>query len=140
MENFKLDLTQLTPVAEADRIKGNWYVVADYLNDDTPPILQFKERNLDTSGSIWEYWLQIPPNLPGFPKSELPDEFELKQGEHEYYSEYRERWMHISAMTGTNNITFRRTKPTLPELTIPSGTKSEQIEAVRKILEELETK
>ena len=85
------------------------------------------------------YWFAIPPNLPGFPKSELPDVFELKQGEHEYYSEYHERWMHISAMTGTNNITFRRTKPTLPELTIPSGTKSEQIEAVKKILEELET-
>lgn len=139
MENFKLDLTQLTPVAEADRIKWNWYVVAN-ITDSNPWIVQWGENDLDIDSLEWNFWFAIPPNLPGFPKSELPDEFELKQGEHEYYSEYHERWMHISALTGSNNITFRRTKPTLPELTIPSGTKSEQIEAVKKILEELETK
>jgi hypothetical protein len=133
MENFKLDLTQLTHVEEKDRIKGNWYVVADYLNDDTPPILQFKERNLDTGSSNWKYWLQIPPNLPGFPKSELPDEFELKAGEWDYYNKWTRCW------EKSKGAKYRRNKQ-LPELTIPSGTKEDQIEAVRKILEELETK
>lgn len=80
------------------------------------------------------YWFQIPPNLPGFPKSELPDEFELKEGEWEaVLTNQVDRW------ELTPGMKYRRIK-SLPELTIPSGTKSEQIEAVKKILEELETK
>lgn len=139
MENFKLDLTQLTPVAEADRIKGNWYVVCDHI--DHPCSLSIRrwhsqKYDMNQGGgcsTYFVYWFAIPPNLPGFPKSELPDKFELKVGEWEYYNTYTRCW---EKSTGA---IYRRIKH-LPKLTIPSGTKSEQIEAVRKILEELETK
>lgn len=146
MDNFKLDLTQLTPVAEADRIRGNWYVVADNLNQYGGISQWHSGRNRISpndgdEGIKYDFWFAIPPGLPGFPKSDLPDEFELVQNKHEYYSHYHEKWMHISALTGENEILFRRKpKPTLPELTIPSGTLEEQIEATKKILAELETK
>jgi hypothetical protein len=139
MENFKLDLTQLTPVEEKDRIKGNWYLVCDHI--DSPCDLSIRrwhsqKYDMNQGGgcsTYFVYWFAIPPNLPGFPKSELPDEFELKAGEWDYYNKWTRCW------EKSKGAKYRRNKQ-LPELTIPSGTKEDQIEAVRKILEELETK
>ena len=132
MENFKLDLTQLTPVAEADRIKGNWYVVADKLNEYGGISQWHSGRNRISpndgdEGIKFDLWFAIPPNLPGFPKAELPDEFEIVSTD----------WELINIPYGTR---YRKRKPILMPITIPSGTKSEQIEAVRKILAELEAK
>lgn len=136
MEQFTLDLTQLTLVEEKDRIKGNWYVVSDYIEAEKPFILQFGSDNRDSGGTQWKFWFLIPPNLPGFPVScELLDEFELKDREWEFKPDGYE--------TFSSNImggVYRRIKPTLPQLTIPSGTKAEQIAAVKKLLVELEVK
>lgn len=137
MEKFKLDLTQLTSIAEADRIKGNWYVVADDIRQ-YGVIHQWNcENNVihwtGGVGSNWSHWLQIPPNLPGFPKAELPDMLVLKEEEWEYYNTWTSCW------EKSKGAKYRRIKH-LPELTIPPGTKSEQIEAVKKILQELKTK
>ena len=129
MENFKLDLSKLTPVAEADRIKGNWSVVADSMSGNTMiRIAQFDYSRYCLYGTIWHFWFAIPPGLPGFPSGELPDEFELKAGEWECTNFYG-NFVKISV-----NSTFRRIKPTLPELTIPSGTREAQIEFLRKEL------
>jgi hypothetical protein len=137
MENFKLDLTQLTPVEEADRIKGNWYVVADNLNE-RGTIRQWHSGNYSMeyyygSTELHKYWFLIPPGLPGFPVAELPDVFVLNKGEWEYTDKSGK-----FIVVPVNSI-FRKIKH-LPELTIPSGTKAEQIEAVKKLLNELETK
>lgn len=129
MENFKLDLTQLTPVAEKDRVRGNWYVVADLIREEYPRLEQYHESNKDFSDCPWKHWFAIPSNLPGFQTAELPDEFELKAGE----------WLDASGFTVPYSQKFKR-KPPLPELTIPSGTLEEQIDATKKILAELETK
>jgi hypothetical protein len=64
------------------------------------------------------------------PVRELPDEFELKAGEWEKL--YEGDWC-----TLLTTQTYRRIKPTLPQFTIPSGTKSEQIAELEKILAEL---
>jgi hypothetical protein len=134
MEHFKLDLTQLTPVEEKDRVKGNWYFVCDDLRGN-PRIEQYGKDSEDFSGCYWRHWLQIPPGLPGFPVAELPDEIELKWSEWEVQEfinpDYRKLHM---------DVKFKRIKPTLPELTIPSGTRAEQIEGVKKLLAKLETK
>ena len=141
MEQFKLDLTQLTPVEEKDRVKGAWYVLCyqiDLTCDCSLRRWHSKKYDMNQGGECSTYfvnWFAIPPNLPGFPKAELPDEFQINDSEWEFKPDGCETFS-SSIMGGT----YRRTKPALPELTIPSGTKSEQIEAVRKLLAELETK
>ena len=129
METFKLDLSKLTPVAEDDRVKGNWYVVADEMDNESPIITQFYSGNngmmYGEKSVTWNYWFAIPPGLPGFPQAELPDEFELKRGEREYI-ETKTGWM------------VRKVIPKLPQLSIPSGTKSEQVAELKRLLEELE--
>ena len=131
MEQFKLDLTQLEYVREENRIKGNWYVAVDNMETHTPWIVQWHSN--DRSMNAWggqsvkfNFWFEIPPNLPGFPESHLPDLIKLPLNEWSYsYSD--------------SHIVLHKTKRMQP-ITIPSGTKAEQIEAVRKILAELETK
>lgn len=134
MEQFKLDLSKLTPVAEANRIMGNYYIACDDIETKQPVITRWHSGNNQIfdgrKGVYWKHWLQIPPGLPGFPVAELPDEFELKKGE----------WLDASGIMLAYNQTFKRKPVALPEISIPSGTKSEQIEAVKKILEQLETK
>jgi hypothetical protein len=90
MENFKLDLSKLTLVAEKDRVKGNWYVVADEM-DRYGIICQWhscdvalSHHNPEIEGDTWNYWFAIPPNLPGFPVQELPDIIKLPLSEWAY--------------------------------------------------------
>lgn len=154
MDNFKLDLTQLTPVEEKDRVKGNWYLVADRLGDYGTMVQHHSgDAAMDyTDGSLhcnWGLWFLIPPNLPGFPVAELPTmpvvgkEYEFDLGDiitegiltgFEFYSEGDD----IKFIA--EKINLIRPIQSLPSFTIPSGTKAEQIEGVKKILEELETK
>jgi len=139
MNNFKLDLTQLTPVEEKDRVKGNWYVVSDKLEKDTPVMVRFHSgnKNMNMNGeetASWKFWFLIPPSLPGFPVScELLDEFELKEGNWEYSNRSGE--FHVVPI----NSIFRRIKPELPTLTIPSGTRAEQLAKLKEILADFET-
>lgn len=130
---FKLDKTKLIYVRQQDRVKGNWYVVLEDVKSSSPWIVQWhsNDRSMDSWGTEsvkFNFWFEIPPNLPGFPVAELPDAFELDDLE----------W---DVKTTPNSTIIERIKnPNYPELTIPSGTKAEQIEAVRKLLAELETK
>lgn len=144
MENFKLDLTKLTPVAEKDRVKGNWYVVADGMGEGSYPVWINRWHSGDyamrVDGKIfnsWSHWFAIPPNLPGFPVAELPDEIEFKEGEWEYYSDNQRKWRDISGLTLISQIKFRRIKPKLPSLSIPEQTASERREWLQKELEKL---
>ena len=127
-----IDKKTLTYVREENRVQGNWYIVLDkIITLSTPLIVQWHSN--DRSMNAWggqsvkfNFWFEIPPNLPGFPKAELPDLIKLPLNEWSYsYSD--------------SHIVLHKTKRMQP-ITIPSGTKAEQIEAVRKILAELETK
>ena len=138
MDNFKLDLTQLTPVEEKDRVKGNYYVALDNKTSSPPWIVQWhsSDRSMNTlqEPSVrFKHWFAIPPGLPGFPVAELPDEFELKWSEWEIQEFINPQFLKLKM-----DIKFRRIKHLKP-ITIPSGTRAEQIEAVRKLLNELQT-
>jgi hypothetical protein len=127
-----LDKKTLTYVREEDRIQGNWYIVLDKIASSPPWIVQWHsgDRSMDAWGGQsvqFNFWFAIPPNLPGFPKSDLPDLIKLPLNEWSY------------SYSNLSHIVLHRTKR-MPSLTIPSGTKAEQIEAVRKLLAELETK
>ena len=125
-----LDKTKLTFVRQQDRVQGNWYIVLEDVKSSSPLIVQWHSN--DRSMGAWggqsvkfNFWFEILPNLPGFPESDLPDLIKLSLNEWSYsYSD--------------THIVLHKTKR-LPSLTIPSGTKAEQIEAVRKLLNELQT-
>lgn len=145
MENFKLDLSKLTPVAEKDRVKGNWYVVADDKEGfKAPGITQYhsSNRGMDLNGeqswAEWKHWFAIPPNLPGFPVAELPDEFELNVKDWQYKTDTMYDWLNLEKATfdGERIIKHRR-KPNLPELTIPEQTASERKKWLQRELEKL---
>lgn len=138
MDNFKLDITQLTPVEEKDRVKGNWYVAVEDLKTSTPWISQWHSIDrcmnaLQEPSVRFKHWFLIPPNLPGFPVAELPDEINLKGDEWEF------EYPNGNFAKIRSGVKARRITPTLPQLTIPSGTRAEQIEAVKKLLNELQT-
>lgn len=145
MENFKLDLSKLTPVAEKDRVMGNWYVVADFIGDaDTCSIRRYHSGNKDMvqggrPNGHFSHWFLIPPNLPGFPAQELPDEFEVKAGEWSYLNELKDEWnaLFLAMPKGKNLLKLRRIKPTLPELTIPEQTASERMAWLQEELDKL---
>jgi hypothetical protein len=144
MEKFKLDLTKLTPVAEKDRVRGSWYVVADYMGDgNTCSIRRYHSGNKDMvqdgrDSNHYRHWFAIPPNLPGFPVQELPDEFELKAGEWEYESAIYRKFVDVARFSAHKGfMRFRRIKPKLPSLSIPEQTESERREWLIKELERL---
>jgi hypothetical protein len=123
--------SELKQVPVEQRVPGKLYWVSDILEgefDDTAFRI-FKSGNESTTGTNWRYWFALPESM--LPVRELPDEFELKRGEWEYIG--RRGWNEILDF----NVVMTRIKTTLPSLTIPSGSKSEQIAEIEKILAEL---
>lgn len=88
---YKIDLSKLALVELKDRVKGNWYVVANFIDDNSTVAIRrwYSDntamlQNGNQDSCAWSKWFEIPPNLPGFPKAELPDELILKGDEWEY--------------------------------------------------------
>jgi len=136
MDNFKLDLTQLTPVEEKYRIKGNYYVACDKFGIDIPIILRFHSdsHNMNAHGeksASWKNWFLIPPGLPGFPVAELPDEIEINAGDWE--KQFPSGWRPLQESHKLRRINK------LPTLTIPSGTRAEQLAKLKELLAAFET-
>jgi hypothetical protein len=121
----KIELKQV-PVEQ--RVPGRIYGVGNTLRDSLNRVRIFASGSGDIEGIFWAYWFELPESM--LPVRELPDEFELKKFEWEKL--YEGEWCIL-----LTTQTIRRVKPTLPQLTIPSGSKSEQIEALEKILAEL---
>jgi hypothetical protein len=80
-----------------------------------------KRGHYDTADASWTYWFALPESM--FPIQELPDQIKLDLNEWSY--------------SYSNSVILLHRKKIRPELTIPSGTKSEQIEMLEKKLAEL---
>ena len=131
MENFKLDLSKLTPVDEKDRVKGNWYVVADSSNGSKiGAIIQYhsSSRGMDLNGeqswSDWKHWFASPPNLPGFPDATLPDQIRLPLSE----------W----AYSYNQDVIVLHRKKYVPTLVIPACTIEERKRRLQEELDKLD--
>jgi len=123
--------SELTQVPVKKRVPGKLYWVSDILEDefDDTAFRIFKSGNESTTGTNWRFWFEIPESM--LPVRELPDEFELKEGE----------W---DVKTTDGNFSpiycdfeFRRVKTVLNPFCIHAGTKSEQIAELEKRLAEL---
>jgi hypothetical protein len=121
----KIELTQV-PVEQ--RVPGQIYGVADTLDGGLFHVDIHINKN-EGYWAHWIFWFALPESM--LPVQELPDEFELKEGEWEWFGDVFNEWKRA------NGLKYRRIKPTFPELNIPCGTKSEQIEMLEKKLAEL---
>ena len=110
---------QIVPVEQ--RVPGRVYGVSDSLDEKLLRVAIFKSDNKSMVLNTWKYWFAIPESM--LPVQELPDQIKLDLNEWSY--------------SYSNSVILLHRKKTLPELTIPSGTKSEQIAELEKILAEL---
>lgn len=124
MENYKLDLRKLTPVAEKDRVKGNWYVVVDDVMH-RGRIFQWSHEDVSTTGTCWKHWFLIPPNLPGFPDATLPDQIRLPLSE----------W----AYSYNQDVIVLHRKKYIPTMVFPACTVEERKKRLQEELDKLDS-
>jgi hypothetical protein len=110
---------QIVPVEQ--RVPGRVYGVGDRLEGELHRMAFHKKGHNDTADASWNYWFALPESM--LPVRELPDQIKLDLNDWSY--------------SYSNSVILLHRKKTLPELTIPSGTKSEQIAELEKILAEL---
>jgi len=110
---------QIVPVEQ--RVPGMVYGVGDDLDGDLRATSIFKNDNYDIHGMPWTLWFALPESI--LPVRELPDQIKLDLNDWSY--------------SYSNSVILLHRKKIRPELTIPSGTKSEQIEMLEKKLAEL---
>jgi hypothetical protein len=110
---------QIVPVEQ--RVPGRVYGVADTMGGFLKLVKIFGIGSDDIGGTYWRYWFALPESM--FPVRELPDQIKLDLNEWSY--------------SYSNSVILLHRKKIRPELTIPSGTKSEQIEMLEKKLAEL---
>jgi hypothetical protein len=122
--------SELKQVPVEQRVPGRVYGVGNTLRDSLNQVRIFASGSDDIEGIFWAYWFALPESM--LPVREvMPQFFDLKEGEWEYTDKFGVYC--LLPMT----TRFRRKNEELPELTIPSGTKSEQIAELEKILAEL---
>jgi len=137
MDNFKLDISKLTPVNEKNRVKGNYYLTSDSIDDKYPCLRRWHsaKNSMDDNGCDslceWDLWFLIPPGLPGFPVAELPEEIEINAGEWE--KQFPLDWRPLQESHKLRKINR------LPALTIPSSTRAEQVAKLKELLADFET-
>jgi hypothetical protein len=138
MEILKSSLKQ---VPENERVKGRVYGVSDDLEGKLEVAALFESGNTSMYSTHWSFWFELPesmlpvrmpevgkdyefdsPSFKGLRGTLIGFEFELKGG---------------GTILKVDHI---RPIPTNPaqSLTIPAGTKAEQLEYLRKILAEME--
>jgi hypothetical protein len=110
---------QIVPVEQ--RVPGRVYGVSDSLDEKLLRVAIFKSDNKSMVLNTWKYWFAIPESM--LPVQELPDQIKLDLNEWSY--------------SYSNSVILLHRKKIRPELTIPSGSKSEQIAELEKILAEL---
>jgi hypothetical protein len=137
MEILKSSLKQ---VPENERIKGRVYGVSDSINGQLEGVAIFSHGNTPMLGVHWNYWFELPESmLPVREVEVMPEEFELMQGEWEYYSKYDKDWICISKNTRMSTIKFRKVSTNPAQtVSIPAGTKAEQLEFLRGVIATLE--
>jgi len=136
-------ISSLKQVPENERVKGRVYGVSDDLNGELESITIFKSGHTSIHGGHFNYWFDLPESmLPVRGVEVMPEKFELKQGEWQYDSPLHECWSDISKLTSAGSLRFRRFKPIslnpAQTLSIPAGTKSDQLEYLKQVIATLE--
>ncbi len=129
--------SELQQVPVEQRVPGRLYGVADDLDGELNSFRILKYGNESTSGQLWCYWFELPESmLPVREVQVMPD-----VGKEYEFSDDGKIWSKIKLASfcdvSGQHWAFMRPVQQLPSLTIPSGSKQEQIEQLEKILSEL---
>ena len=132
--------SELTQVPVEQRVPGQWYGVADDFDGELTTIVCWSGDGLDTFGVSWNYWFDIPESM--IPVREVMPEV---GNMYEYYSGGFDGLLcrlvgfqvQLPGCSDSITITSIHNVVIRPSLTIPSGSKSEQIEMLEKKLAEL---
>lgn len=131
----KRDLKQVPP---DERVPGKLYWVSDSLQGelDETTFRIFRSGNESTTRWNWNYWFELPESmLPVREVQVMPEvgkEYEFSDDGNYWFKEKLQAFGANAA-----DWTYIRPIQPAPSITIPSGSKSEQIEQLEKILAEL---
>lgn len=138
MEILKSSLKQ---VPESDRVKGRVYGVADECIDKICAVAIYNYGDLDVTGCEWVFWFELPESM--LPTREVEVMPEVGR---EY--EFSDDGVHcfkrvLSGFCVHNSIgNFKHIRPitTNPAqtLSIPAGTKAEQLEYLKQVIATME--
>ena len=129
--------SELQQVPVEQRVPGRIYGVSDNLNGPIYNFRIFGKESKDFEGASWDYWFALPISMFPIIKDvmvipKIHQEYEFSNNDISWYKE---------KLTGffTENSYWEKIRPiqTMPELTVPSGTKQEQITALELMLSEL---
>jgi hypothetical protein len=132
--------SELQQVPVEQRVPGRIYGVSDDLLGTLHFMVLFGWESQDSMGTKWKYWFALPESMLPVREAmpEIGKEYEFDTHS---YKGYRGTLIGFEfglkggfATAKADNI---RPIQTMPSLTIPQGTKQEQIKALESLLEEL---
>jgi len=131
--------SELTQVPVEQRVPGRVYGVGDTLDGVLLHVDIHKNKN-EGYWAHWKYWFALPESM--LPVREvMPELDKMYEFDSVGFNGLLGRLVgfqvQMPGSSGTITVTSIRHIQTLPSLTIPSGTKSEQIAELEKILAEL---
>jgi hypothetical protein len=132
MEILKSSLKQ---VPEADRVKGRVYGVADDLNGELESISIFESGHTSIHGTHFDFWFELPESMLPVRKVEvMPEVGKDYEFSDDGVNWYKRKLRGFCAGGGEwRNIRPISTNPS-QSLTIPAGTKAEQLEFLRGVI------
>jgi hypothetical protein len=129
--------SELKQVPEADRVKGRVYGVSDLINEGLEYVAIFKTGNNSIIDYTWNYWFELPESLlpvrDVLVMPEVGKEYEFSDNKGASWSRNNLNAF-IAGGDYYDNIRPVPELPKLPELTIPAGTKGEQLEYLRGVI------
>jgi hypothetical protein len=138
MEILKSSLKQ---VPENERVKGRVYGVADYMdstNGELTITAIFNYGNTAKGNTHWNHWFELPESM--LPTREV--EVMPEVGKDYEFSDDGEHWYKQTLTGFASNGNWKHIRPIqfnpAQTLSIPAGTKAEQLEFLRGVIATLE--
>jgi hypothetical protein len=128
MEILKSSLKQ---VPENERVKGRVYGVADGLDGELGLMVFYDHAGKDSCGVYWKYWFELPESMLPTVMPEVGKEYEFSDDGVDWHSC---KFKGFNGDGGTwNHIRPIQLNPA-QTLSIPAGTKAEQVEFLRGVI------
>jgi hypothetical protein len=135
MEILKSSLKQ---VPENERIKGRVYGTSDTLEGELTGVDIFNGGNMCATGTLWQFWFELPESMLPTREVEVMPEA-LKDYE---FSDDGVHWYKQTLTGFASNGNWKHIRPIqfnpAQTLSIPAGTKAEQLEYLRGVIATLE--
>jgi hypothetical protein len=132
MEILKSSLKQ---VPENERVKGRVYGVSYSLEGKLDAVALFESGNTSMYSSHWDFWFELPESMLPTVMPEVGKEYEFSDdGVKWYKGKLTKFYLNAQSWKHIRPIQFNPAQT----LSIPAGTKAEQVEFLRGVIATLE--